>query len=115
MTVVITLELQDAIEAFERAAAQHANAHYVLRLYLTGATPTSVRAVRNVRKLVEQYLADRCDLEVIDIYQRPALAVDEQIIAAPTLVKQFPLPIRRFVGDLSNTERLLAGLDLNPR
>ena len=88
---------------------------YVLRLYVTGQTPRSVRAIQNIRRICEEHLAGRYDLEVIDIYQRPSLAKGEKIIAAPTLVKSLPAPIRRFVGDLSDTEKILFGLDLLPK
>ena len=74
-----------------------------------------MRAVYNLRKLCEEYLPDDYDLEVIDIYKDPAAARDEQIIAAPTLVKQLPAPIRKFVGDMSNTQKILFGLDLYER
>lgn len=85
---------------------------YVLRLYITGATPRSTRAIVNIRKLCEEHLQGRYDLEVIDLSQRPTLAEGEQIIAAPTLIKKLPLPLRRFIGDMSQTERILLGLDL---
>lgn len=87
---------------------------YVLRLFVTGMTLRSTRAIENVRRICEEYLAGRYDLEVIDLYQQPALATGEQIIAAPTLVKKRPLPLRRVIGDMSSTERVLAGLDLRP-
>jgi circadian clock protein KaiB len=87
--------------------------HFVLRLYVTGATARSTRAIANLRQICEQHLSDRYDLEVIDLYQRPELAAGEQLIAAPTLVKQLPLPLRRLVGDLSNRQRVMAGLDLH--
>jgi circadian clock protein KaiB len=86
--------------------------HYVLRLYVTGATPRSMRAISNIRKICEQYLAGRYDLEVVDIAEHPVLAEGEQIIAAPTLIKKLPLPLRRFIGDMSQTDRILLGLDL---
>jgi circadian clock protein KaiB len=85
---------------------------YVLRLYVTGSTPHSTRAITNIRKVCEKYLEGRYDLEVIDISQNPALAEGAQIIAAPTLIKKLPLPLRRFIGDMSHTERILLGLDL---
>ncbi len=84
----------------------------LLRLYVTGATPASLRAIQNARALCQQHLAGRYQLEVYDIYQMPALAKDHQIIAAPTLVKVLPAPLRRFVGDLSRSESVLFGLDL---
>lgn len=86
--------------------------HYVLRLYVTGATPRSARAISNIRKICEDHLEGRYDLEVVDISQHPMLAEGEQIIAAPTLIKKLPLPLRRFIGDMSHTDRILLGLDL---
>lgn len=86
----------------------------MLRLYVTGMTARSTRAVENVRAICEQHLQGRYDLEVIDIYQQPTLARGEQIIAAPTLIKKLPLPLRRVIGDLSSTEKVLLGLDLRP-
>jgi circadian clock protein KaiB len=88
---------------------------YVLRLYVAGTTSRSIRAVANIKELCETSLKDRYDLEVIDIYQQPVLLKGEQIIAAPTLVKKLPLPLRKFIGDMSDTERILVGLDLRPK
>ncbi len=85
---------------------------YLLRLYVTGTTPASLRAIERVRGICEQHLQGRYQLEVIDIYQLPALARDEQIVATPTLIKVLPVPLRRFIGDLSRVERILFGLDL---
>jgi circadian clock protein KaiB len=85
---------------------------YSLRLYITGQTPRSAGSVQNLKQVCEQYLAGNFELEVIDIYQQPELARQAQIIAAPTLVKRLPLPLRRLVGDLSNRRRVLLGLDL---
>lgn len=85
---------------------------YTLRLYVTGTTPRSAQAIVNIRKICEDHLKGRYDLEVIDITRHPTLARGEQIIAAPTLIKKLPLPIRRFIGDMSETERILLGLDL---
>lgn len=87
---------------------------YVLRLYVTGMTPRSTRAIRNLRAICEAHLQGRYDLEVIDIYQQPTLAKGEQIIAAPTLIKKLPAPLRRVIGDMSNKDRVLLGLDLRP-
>jgi circadian clock protein KaiB len=97
---------------FEARVRERAPDKYILRLYIAGTTPRSTRAVANIREICERNLNGRYDLEVIDIYQKPALAIGEQIIAAPTLVKQLPLPLRRFIGDLSDTERILVGIDL---
>ncbi len=85
---------------------------YLMRLYVTGATTRSTRAITNLRRLCEEHLPGRYELEVIDIYQQPSLAAANQIIAAPTLVKQLPLPLRRFIGDMSDTKSLLAGLEV---
>jgi circadian clock protein KaiB len=85
---------------------------YSLRLYITGQTPRSSASIRNLRKVCDEYLEGRFELEVIDVYQRPELAREAQIIAAPTLVKRLPLPLRRLVGDLSNERQVLLGLDL---
>jgi circadian clock protein KaiB len=102
----------DALAEFEAAVAARKTGRYVLRLYVTGTTPHSARAIVNIRKICEQHLPGRYDLEVVDISQNPTLAEGQQIIAAPTLIKELPLPLRRFIGDLSQTERILIGLDL---
>ena len=91
------------------------NKEYVLRLYVAGTTSKSIRAVANIKEICESSLKNRYDLEVIDIYQQPVLVKGEQIIAVPTLVKKLPLPLRKFIGDMSDTERILVGLDLRPR
>ena len=96
--------------AFERTLRQLPKGEYVLRLYVTGVTSRSTRAIMNIREICEKYLKGRYQLEVVDIYQQPELAKDEQIIAAPTLIKSFPPPLRRFVGDLADTERIISGL-----
>ena len=85
---------------------------YVLRLYVAGQTPKSVSAITNIKKICEEYLKGHYELQVIDLYQQPKLAQGEQIIAVPTLIKKLPLPLRRIIGDMSNTERVLVGLDL---
>lgn len=84
----------------------------VLRLYVNGSSPRSIRAIANIRKICDEHLQGRHDLEIIDISQHPLLAKSEQILAAPTLVKMLPLPSRRFVGDMSLSERILLGLGL---
>lgn len=89
--------------------------HYVLRLYVTGTTRRSAEAILNIQKICEEHLKGRYELEVVDIYQQPVLAAGEQIIAAPTLIKKLPLPLRRFIGDMSNTDRLILGLDLRSK
>jgi circadian clock protein KaiB len=102
-------------EEFEKAVLKQDQAKYVLRLYVTGMTPKSTLAISNVRKLCEEHLTDRYELEVIDIYQQPKLAKGEQIIAAPTLIKKLPLPLRKLIGDMSDTDKFLLGIDLKPR
>src|SRR5262245_37967928 len=102
-------------EEFERLAARRQHERYVLRLYVTGLTPRSTRAIVTLRAVCERHLAGRYDLEIVDLYQQPELAQAEQIIAAPTLVKELPLPLRRLIGDLSNEERVLVGLELRKR
>ena len=105
----------DATASFERELRKREKEKYVLRLYVTGMTPKSTKAIQNVKKICEEHLKDRYDLEVIDIYQQPTLAKGEQIIAAPTLIKKIPLPLRKFIGDMANLERILLGLDLHPK
>ncbi len=103
----------DATRArLSRAARARASQRYVLKLYVTGMTPNSRRAIEGVRALCEEHLEGRYQLEVIDIYQLPALARDEQIVATPTLIKVLPAPLRKFIGNLSNIEKVLFGLDL---
>jgi circadian clock protein KaiB len=106
---------ETSTKAFERALKNSPKERYVLRLYVAGMTPRSLRAITNVRKICEEELAGRCDLEVIDVYQQPTLAKGEQIIAAPTLLKKLPLPLRRFIGDMADKEQILVGLDLRPK
>ncbi len=101
------------LAGFAAAAANLDNARYLLRLYVTGTTRNSERAIVNTRKICEDHLQGRYDLEIVDIAQHPTLAEGEQIIAAPTLIKKQPLPLRRFIGDMSQTERILLGLDLH--
>ena len=108
-------KVKDSTKEFEKALALKGDRKYVLRLYVTGTTPRSVSAIRNIRKICDEHLKGAYDLEVIDIYQQPVLAKGEQIIAAPTLLKKLPLPLRRFIGDMSNTEQILLGLDVRPK
>jgi len=91
-------------------AAATTEAEYLLHLYITGATPNSMRAVRNLKEICEQHLAGRYELLIIDIYQQPELARQEQIVAAPTLIRVRPLPRRQLVGDLSNRTAVLISL-----
>jgi circadian clock protein KaiB len=92
--------------------AKAKSSRYVLRLYVAGQTPKSISAITNIKKICEENLKGRYVLDVIDLYQQPQLAKGEQIIAIPTLIKKLPPPLRRIIGDMSNTERVLVGLDL---
>ena len=102
-------------KAFEEALAKKGTGKYVLRLYLAGATARSRQALMRARRLCETELKGHCELEVIDVYQQPILARDGQIVATPTLVKEFPKPVRRLIGDLTNLTRLFVGLDLDTK
>jgi circadian clock protein KaiB len=97
---------------FERILKAVVEGHYVLKLYVTGTSPRSTQAIENIHHLCEEYLAGRYDLEIIDIYQQPGEAVEQQIIAAPTLVKSEPRPPKRLIGDLSDRDKVLVGLNL---
>ena len=90
-------------------------AKYLLRLYVTGTTGGSMRAIQNVRRICEEHLRGLYDLEVVDIYKNLPLARGDQIIAAPTLIKRLPEPLRRLIGDMSDEQRVLVGLDIRPR
>ncbi len=106
----------DTVAEFEQAVKKAASGQkYVLRLYVAGINPRSSAAIRSINEICDQHLKDRYDLKVIDIYQQPTLAKGEQIIAAPTLIKKLPQPLRRFIGDLTDHERILVGLDLRPK
>ena len=108
-------KVHNSIQTFERARVSPKKKPYVLRLYVTGTTPQSARAIANIKKLCEIHLKGRYELDVVDLYQQPQLAQGEQIIAAPTLIKKLPLPLRRIIGDMSKSERVLAGLDLQKK
>jgi circadian clock protein KaiB len=95
-----------------RVPRRAASSRYILKLYVAGQSPKSVNAIANIKKLCETRLKGRYVLDVIDLYQQPHLAQGEQIIAVPTLIRSLPSPLRRIIGDLSNTERLLVGLDI---
>ena len=89
--------------------------NYALKLYVAGQTPKAVRAFSNLRKICEEHLEGRYTIEVIDLIENPQLGRGDQILALPTLVRKLPTPIKKIIGDLSNTERVLVGLDLRPR
>jgi len=105
----------DPARALARAAAQQPHTRYVLKLYVAGLTPRSAAAIRSVTAVCEEHLHGRYELEIIDLYQRPTLAQGEQILAAPTLIKYLPLPLKKIIGDMANDEKLLVGLDLRPK
>jgi len=90
-------------------------AKYLLRLYVTGTTGKSIRAIQNVRRICEEHLRGLYDLEVVDIYKNLPLARGDQIVAAPTLIKRLPAPLRRLIGDMSDEQRVLVGLDIRPQ
>jgi len=92
-----------------------ASSRYILKLYVAGQSPKSVNAIVNIKKICEEYLQGRYELDVIDLYQQPQLAQGEQIIAVPTLIRKLPPPLRRIIGDMSNTERVLVGLDIRKK
>jgi len=102
-------------EKLEAAARDDARSKYVLRLYVAGMTPRSQEAIRTVTSICNEQLKDRYELEVVDIYQNPTLAKGEQIIAAPTLVKKLPLPLRKLIGSMADREKVLVGLDLKEK
>jgi len=95
------------------SAIKNPQENYVLHLYVAGMNSKSLQAVENVKRICEEYLPGRYQLEVIDIYQQPILARDGQIVAAPTLIKELPLPLRKLIGSMSDTERVLVGLDVH--
>jgi circadian clock protein KaiB len=103
-----------AARAMEQALAAQGKEKYVLKLYITGMTRRSQEALRNVEKIFREQPGNNYELEVIDIYQQPTLAKGDQIVAVPTLIKKLPLPLRRLIGDLSQRDRIILGLDLKP-
>ena len=105
-------EKTNKFDEFEAIETLEKDGKYVLRLFVAGINPKSKKAIENLREVCEEYLEDQYELEIIDIYQQPIFAKEGKIVAAPTLIKELPLPIRRFVGDLSDKKKLLLGLDL---
>ena len=101
--------------AAKAPSGQKATAKHVLRLYVTGVTGKSVRAIQNVRRICDEHLKGAYELEVVDLYKNLPLARGDQIIAAPTLIKRLPAPLRRLIGDMSDEARVLVGLDLRPK
>jgi len=105
-------EKQDKLE---QALRDRAEAQYVLKLYVAGFTTRSVASIASVKKICEEHLKGHYALEVVNLYEDPTLAKGEQIIAAPTLIKKLPLPLRRMIGDMADTKKLLVGLDLREK
>jgi len=95
-------------------SSDETDGHYILKLYITGLTSRSARALENLQGICEKHLAGRYELHVIDVYQQPDLARTAQVVAIPTLIKSLPLPLRRLIGDMSDEERVLVGLDILP-
>lgn len=107
-------EIKDSLIAFEEALDKRAD-KYILRLYVAGMGPKSLQAINNIKRICDEYLPDRYELEVIDIYQYPIFAKDGQIVAAPTLIKELPPPLRKLIGSMANTEKVLLGMDLKSK
>jgi circadian clock protein KaiB len=107
--------IQTAAEVLEAAGRTPEARHYTLRLYVAGLTPRSQEAIRTVTAICEGHLAGHYALEVIDLYQHPQLAKDEQIIATPTLLKKLPLPLRKIIGNMADLDKVLVGLDLRSK
>ncbi len=106
-------EPNDATERFEQALKDMKTEKYVLRLYVAGMSPRSLEAIENIKRICDENMPDNYELEVIDLYQQPIFAKDGQIVAAPTLIKELPPPLKKLIGNLSNVERTLVGLDLH--
>jgi circadian clock protein KaiB len=100
------------LAAFEEALKQASEGHYVLKLYVSGSSPRSAKAISNITSICDQYLAGRYDLDIIDVFQQPELAKANQLLAAPTLIKESPDPSRRLVGDFSDEDRVLYSLNI---
>lgn len=100
------------VSEFEKLIEKTKLEYFVLKLYISGSTPQSLTAIENIKTICEENLQGRYNLEIIDLYQNPDMAREANVIAAPTLVKQLPLPLRRIIGDMSNTERVLIGLNI---
>ncbi len=108
--------VEDSTKEFEKTLRESKSEEkYILRLYVTGMSLRSIKAIENVKRICEENLKGRYQLDVIDVLQQPEYVKKEQLLAAPTLIKKLPLPLRRLIGDMSNKERLLVGLDLIPK
>jgi circadian clock protein KaiB len=107
-----TLKDKSTLSEYDISVKNLKKGTYILKLYVAGLTPQSILAVNNIKEICEEHLQGKYNLEIVDLYMNPGLAKGEQIIAAPTLIKKLPLPLRRIIGNMSNTERVLVGLDL---
>jgi len=105
-------KVKTAVRKKATVREKKAPSHFILKLYVAGQSPKSVLAIANLKKICEENLRGHYELEVIDLYQQPQLARGEQIIALPTLIRKLPVPLRRIIGDMSNTARVLVGLDM---
>ncbi len=106
---------KDSLEEFEKALRGRSKVRYVLKLYVSGMTKRSLEAIENLKRICDEQLSGCYDFEVIDIGQQPESVAKEDIIATPTLIKELPKPIRRIIGDLSDKDRILIALNLQPR
>ena len=111
----MTVKRTKTVRQKKKSSRRKAAARHLLRLYVTGVTGKSVRAIQNVRRICDEHLNGRYELQVIDLYKNLPLARGDQIIAAPTLIKRLPLPLRRLIGDMSDEARVLVGLDVRPK
>ncbi|RLB17586.1 MAG: circadian clock protein KaiB [Deltaproteobacteria bacterium] len=102
-------------EVQHKAIGKEGTPTFELRLYVAGQTPNSIKALANLKKICEEHLKGQYRIEVIDLLENPQLAKGDRILAVPTLVRKLPPPVKKIIGDLSNTERVLVGLDLRPR
>lgn len=105
--------MEDSLQAYQKSLQNGSQQIYLLKLYISGITPNSARAIENVKKICEAYLKDNYELQIIDVYQQPSFAISDQIIAIPTLVKLCPGMQRKMVGDMSDTAKVLLGLGIN--
>ena len=110
-----TKKKTDAAKPFGKAVSRLGKDHYLLRLYVAGTASRSAQAIANLKSICEKHLAGRYDLEVIDVFQQPTLGMDERIIAAPTLIKKLPPPVRKLVGTMSERKKVLIGLDIRKK
>ncbi|AGW14178.1 circadian clock KaiB family protein [Megalodesulfovibrio gigas] len=108
-------EAKNWSDDFEKALKAHDQQQYVLRLFVAGMTPRSMEAISSIKDICEGHLKGRYEIDVVDIYEYPELAKEQQVLAVPTLVKLLPLPLRKFIGSLSDEERILKGLDIQPK